>query len=1307
MCDKNGLQFPSFKRQMSTMQNPSLQGFKPVRTGMNLFWALLLFFSSCAPPQKACKDDSICSKYEICVDQKCVPGCRNDAQCPEKQYCIDLKCTDKICKAGTKESCYSGPPKTLGVGLCRSGERWCAKDGKSWSPCYGEIKPQKEICDLEDNNCNGQTDEDEQKKPLDCKCDPGQKRQCYTGSLETNDKGTCKMGVQHCTEVGRWGTCRGQKHPTREVCDQADNDCNGKVDDGIACDCAQEGQKRKCYTGPPQALDKGPCVIGEQICTKQDGALTWSKCNGEKLPTLEEDKPCNNIDDDCDGKVDNKTGQNNPLEKKCYSGPKDTADKGICKSGRQFCVEGSWQACQEQIQPGFETCNGKDDDCNGKVDDQLEERPCYTKGKGCKKNPEDRFYTCSGLCQPGTSACKDGKWGACQGDKGPANQEDCTNGEDDDCDGKVDNGAACNCTPSGAKRKCYTGPKGTQGKGTCKDGTQTCEGNRWGSCEGQVQPTQEICDGKDNDCDGTPDNLNGSCTIQGQKGRCQIGKWLCLNNKPFCQKQHNPETERCDGKDNDCDGIPDNINKSKPDCTNNNLHGPCKKGKWACVNQKATCESTVKPQKEDCNGKDDDCDGFVDNMLRGNKSQLTQACFTQGSGCQKQSNGSYKCNLPCQTGRRTCQNGTWTTCQGESKPQTESCNGKDDDCDGIIDNKPGSKDPLGQPCYPSGTFPGKGECKRGIFACENGKWSSVCSNAIVPTKEVCDGKDNDCNGQVDDNLTSQGKPCTDNTKSPPCNIGITACVQGKNICKGNPQKEICDNKDNDCDGKIDNANAAGAPLQQSCFPTNQQGCTGKPGSVLQCQGGCKAGTQQCFVGKWGPCNNAVLGTAEVCDNQDNDCDGQVDEAQDLQTQLIPCLDPKQKGACRLGKKACEKGVLVCKPGTSSAEVCDGLDNNCNGDIDEGLKSLCIRNLKGNISSGGSMQIFVHNSAPHLAFVDGDLLRVVNLNDQTYLLSTLKIKRQTIQSLFDFETEKLAVRIHKNNKDLVLFSQSKAIHATMGTNGPATKGTFLPGDYGIKADPGKTVGFLDMQFDTTTTPKKVYLTFRTLEPTNNATTFKVLKTVQDFTKSWKSTTDTTLTMNAISQLFVQENSSSTNPARVGLWKRGSSKDFVLFDPKQKSFKKETSAVQTTPFDNKILIAGGVSYIPVISYGKTVAGNKHQVEVYLYDITKGTFQKKWTSTYPQSSLSFSLEGYRYKRAVVSQNGKRLLFAVFSSLFTCELPATLSGNVTCQSVTLPVTRKSADFIRGVALSPSGTHGAFVYQSGTSETAFVFRWP
>lgn len=77
------------------------------------------------------------------------------------------------------------------------------------------------------------------------------------------------------------------------------------------------------------------------------------------------------------------------------------------------------------------------------------------------------------------------------------------------------------CTDS-QTRPCYNGPIGTKGIGICQDGTQTCINGDWETtCQGEVLPQSETCDGLDNDCNGITDD--GCECINGQTRSCYEG----------------------------------------------------------------------------------------------------------------------------------------------------------------------------------------------------------------------------------------------------------------------------------------------------------------------------------------------------------------------------------------------------------------------------------------------------------------------------------------------------------------------------------------------------------------------------------------------------------------------------------------------------------------------------------------------------------------------------------------------------------------------------------------------------------------
>lgn len=126
----------------------------------------------------------------------------------------------------------------------------------------------------------------------------------------------------------------------------------------------------------------------------------------------------------------------------------------------------------------------------------------------------------------------------------------------------------------------------------------------------------------------------------------------------------------------------------------------------------------------------------------------------------------------------------------------ELCNGKDDDCDGLTDE---DFPGLLGPCSV-----GVGECARfGLVRCSDDGLAVVCDAvAGEPHEEICDGLDNDCDGLTDEianSLCSAGfGQCLA--------FGFWRCRDGVLECDaipGMPQEEVCDGLDNDCDGLTD------------------------------------------------------------------------------------------------------------------------------------------------------------------------------------------------------------------------------------------------------------------------------------------------------------------------------------------------------------------------------------------------------------------------------------------------------------------------------------------------------------------------
>lgn len=658
---------------------------------------------------------------------------------------------------------------------------------------------------------------------------------------------------------------------------------------------------------------------------------------------------------------------------------------GICVAdcgAAGFMLDGAAGSTSDacvQTNNGIELCDGLDNNCDGKIDEIFDlakdpgncgvcalinpDADCRVKIKNAK----------TALCSATPGAVGKCDYDECvedyfdlDGDRTNGCEYYCvkkgdTDGTcdniDDNCDGKFDEGinkcaAADNCGKCGRNcaRPNATGKCVAIGSpATCDDTNTQCEvecADGWidannpnkpaadlDGCEYQCTPTNggvEICDGMDNDCDGKIDALDPDLANDAQLGKpCNLaavgecaepahtGIFRCVAAAVKCVDDNSGSTD-CTADPNVCGG-------ATPYC----IDSPTP-GKKVC----GTKVIKVGDLAETCNLKDDDCDGTVDGV-------------TSDSGGWCGSNAGI-----CSQGKKICTSGQ-LVCSGQVDPQPEMCNGADDDCDGVTD---------GVAATPIVNCNDDGDCSGQATA-------KTCLQRLGFNDKVCASP-------ALDMLDVNNQPLACDIPQPPpagwtsvCQAGILTCVGGAKICAGSTKAQAnldqC-NKDMNCDG------IKSPDFDVNTDPKNCGGC-GNDCSVSMgghvnwtCVGGaCTApAVNKCEVG-YIDCDSepndcekacAFYSNKELCNGVDDNCDCHIDEMYDANTapngitqpspaQVCgviaasgPCIDDT-KVVCSAGTWSCQYPAGYCTGASCAAtqDLCDGIDNNCNGNVDENYR----------------------------------------------------------------------------------------------------------------------------------------------------------------------------------------------------------------------------------------------------------------------------------------------------------------------------------------------------------------------------------
>ncbi len=362
-----------------------------------------------------------------------------------------------------------------------------------------------ETCDGEDNDCDGSVDEgsgcpsvcevcndvdddcdgviDEGDNACDGACELAQ---ALGGPCDGADSDLCADDAIVCDGLN--GTRCAEGADTPEICNEADDDCDGGIDTPGANGCGGACTLTPPTGGPCDGPDSDECLDDVYAC---DGANATTCSTGSGGAEI-----CNGIDDDCDGGID--TPGPNGCGGACTVWPAlgsscDGPDTDMCVDDYFVCEGANGSICATGAN-NVEICNGADDDCTGGVDAP------GTNGCGGVCEISALGTACDG---PDAGSCADDTY-VCSGANATFCStsgdvlEVCGNGFDYDCGGGADSAdAACQCAAGGGE----------------------CGGSGGGcSCSGVCLATGDCCENACSVCGATSTFLAGGTDISGGTG---------------------------------------------------------------------------------------------------------------------------------------------------------------------------------------------------------------------------------------------------------------------------------------------------------------------------------------------------------------------------------------------------------------------------------------------------------------------------------------------------------------------------------------------------------------------------------------------------------------------------------------------------------------------------------------------------------------------------------------------------------------------------------------------------------------------
>ena len=717
------------------------------------------------------------------------------------------------------------------------------------------------------------------------------------------------------------------------------DDANAAVNPGVV-EVAYDGLDNDCNPETPDDDLDGDGYALSVDCADEDGSIN---------PGMIE--VCDGLDNDCDGTVDNAAdaptwyhdidgdGYGDDLDSATVCEAPDgyvgiagdcddldaayhpDADESDCADPNDYNCDGSvgyadgdgdgFPACQDcddsvdTTSPnGIEACNGLDDDCDGTIDDYATDAPTWYEDADADTYGLDAS-TLTQCDQPAGYVSDPGDCDDSNAAYNPAASESCSDPNDYNCDGSV--GYA----------------------DTDADGFAACD--ECDDTDGAVNPSaSEVCNGVDDDCDGVIDGSGASGATTWYLDLDADGYGDDATAVIDCDApayhvatggdcdDHNDNispdgAEVCDGEDNDCNSEIDEAGGTDLYYTDGDGDGYGDGSTGAAA-----------------------CDPPVGSVVAGTDCDDADAAYHPDAAEACTDTVDYNCDGSI--GMVDTDGDGWAAClecddgDGSVNPDaSEVCNGVDDDCNGSADD--GASDM--STWYEDGDLDGYGstntvtECDAPAgYIATSGDCDDANRRVSPSASEVCDGVDNDCDGLTDD-ASSAGA------------LDWFRDADGDGYGDSSDLVVQCDapvgyvGNATDCDD-TDAAVYPAAP--EDCLDAADMNCDGAAGYV-DADGDGYAACEECDDSS----ADSYPGAAEMCDNLDNDCNGSVDDSAIDATTWYEDSDTDGYGST-VSQDACDEpsgytsGSGDCDDSNrsvnpSAAEICDTIDNDCDGATD--------------------------------------------------------------------------------------------------------------------------------------------------------------------------------------------------------------------------------------------------------------------------------------------------------------------------------------------------------------------------------------